>query len=93
MSMLAITTDQTLWWITLGGGLLVAILVLILLEALRRTVVRIDHNVTAVWSMGKRLAQNTQTAHMLETTKDRGAELREALERDRPRKEAEWRPS
>ncbi len=71
----ALTTNQTLWWITLGVGLVVAIVVLVLLETLRRTVKDINRAATEVWTMGKRLAQNTQTTHLLQTTKARGGDL------------------
>lgn len=81
--LLAITTNQTLWWITLGIGLVVAVVVLVLLEMLRRAVVDIDRAVSELWTMGKRLAQNTQTTHLLQTTKARGGELLEELEQHR----------
>jgi len=67
------------WWVGLGAGLVVALVVWALLEILRRTVAEIDTGVTAVWTMGKRLAQNTQTTYLLQTTKARGADLLEEL--------------
>lgn len=83
MTVVAITTGQTLWWITLGVALGVALLVWLLLELLRRTVVDIDRAVHRVWTAGKHLAQNTQTTHMLTTTKRRSEELVAELERQR----------
>lgn len=83
MTVVAITTDQTLWWITLGVALGVALLVWLLLELLRRTVVEVDRAVNEVWTAGKQLAQNTQTTHLLNTTKARGGELVEELDRHR----------
>jgi uncharacterized membrane protein len=80
---IALSTNQTLWWITLGVGLVVALVVWGLLEALRRTVNEVDQAVDEVWVMGKRLAQNTATSHLLATTKTRGAELVEELEEHR----------
>lgn len=79
MTILALTTNQTAWWITLGVGLVVALVVWGLLEVLRRTVKDVDRAVTDVWTMGKRVAQNTQTTYLLETTKARGVELLEEL--------------
>jgi type II secretory pathway component PulF len=70
-----------LWWIALGFLLVVAVVVWILLEVLRRTVVKIDEAVERVWLTGKELAQQTQTAHLLHTTKTRGVELVEELHR------------
>lgn len=84
---IAITTNQTLWWITLGVGLVVALVVLALLETLRRAVVDIDRAVTELWTMGKRLAQNTQTTHLFQTTKARGGELLGEIERHGPSEE------
>jgi type II secretory pathway component PulF len=80
---IALSTNQTLWWITLGVGLVVALVVWGLLEALRRTVNEVDRAVDDVWTMGKRLAQNTATSHLLATTTERGGELLEELEEHR----------
>jgi len=80
---LAMSTNQTLWWITLGVGLVVALVVWGLLEFLRRTVLEVERAVDDVWTMGKRLAQNTATTHTLSTTKERGVELLEELEEHR----------
>ncbi len=79
--LLAITTDQTLWWITLAVGLVVALVVAALLEALRRTVVQVNEAVAVLWTMGTRVAQNTSTTYVLETTKARGHDLNVELER------------
>ena len=83
MTVLALSTNQTLWWITLAVGLVVAVVVWILLERLRRAVEDVDRGVTAVWTMGKRVAQNTSTTYLLETTKARGVELVDELEQHR----------
>ncbi len=67
------------WWAALGLGLVVALVVWFLLEWLRRTVLAIDEGVTAVWTMGKRVAQNTSTTYLFGTTKARGVDLLEEL--------------
>ncbi len=77
------STNQTLWWVTLAFGLVVALVVWGLLEALRRTVLEVERAVDDVWTMGKRVAQNTATSHVLATTKERGGELLEELEQHR----------
>ena len=79
----ALSTNQTLWWITLGVGLVIALVVWGLLELLRRTVNDVDRSVTEVWTMGKRVAQNTQTTYLLTTTKERGVELLDELQEHR----------
>jgi type II secretory pathway component PulF len=83
MTMLALSTNQTLWWITLAVGLVVALVVWFLLERLRRSVVEVDRYVSDVWTMGKRVAQNTSTTYLLQTTKARGVELADELEHHR----------
>ena len=77
------STNQTLWWITLAVGLVVAVVVWILLERLRRAVSEVDRDVSDVWTMGKRVAQNTSTTYLLQTTKARGVELADELEQHR----------
>ena len=84
MTVLALTDHQTAWWITLAVGLVVALVVWGLLEALRRTVNEVERAVDDVWTMGKRVAQNTQTTHLLGTTKERGVDLLGELEQHRP---------
>jgi ABC-type protease/lipase transport system fused ATPase/permease subunit len=83
MNVIALSTNQTAWWITLGVGLVVALVVWALLEILRRTVMEVERSVNEVWTMGKRVAQNTATSHLLETTKARGGDLLEELEQHR----------
>lgn len=73
--------EETAWLITCIVGLVVAGVVWALLEALRRTVNEVDRAVTDVWTMGKRVAQNTATSHTLQVTKARGGELLEELGR------------
>ncbi len=78
--MLALSSGvTTAWWVGLGVGLVVALVVAALLETLRRAVVHVDEGVTVLWTMGKRVAQNTQTTYLLNTTKERGVELLEEL--------------
>lgn len=67
--------DERAWRATLAGGLVAALAVWGLLEWLRRTVRDVEAAVAAVWEAGKRLAQNTQAAHLLQATKARGLEL------------------
>ena len=84
MTVFALSTNETLWWITLAVGLVVALVVWFLLERLRRAVNEVEHAVADVWTMGKRVAQNTSTTYLLQTTKARGVELLEELEHHKP---------
>lgn len=69
------------WWVTLGAGLVVALVVWALLEMLRRAVLDVESSVSDVWTAGKRLAQNTQAAHALDATRGSGGELADEVER------------
>lgn len=71
----------TAWWITLGVGLVVALVVAVLLEILRRTVDQIRRGVDDVLLVGGRLAQNTWTIQLLRTTNKSFDELLEELRR------------
>jgi hypothetical protein len=82
-TVVALSTNQTAWWISLGVGLVVALVVWGLLEALRRTVVEVERAVDDVWTMGKRVAQNTSTSYLMGTTLERGGELLGELEQHR----------
>jgi hypothetical protein len=83
MTIIAMSSNQTAWWVTLAIGLVVALVVWALLELLRRTVDGIETGVDELWAMGQRVAQNTQTSHLLGTTVARGTELVEEVERHR----------
>ena len=83
MNVLALSTNEGLWWLTLAVGLVVALVVWALLERLRRSVVKVESSVDRTWTMGKRLAQNTSTTYLLTATKERGGDLLEELEHHR----------
>jgi hypothetical protein len=73
--------NEVAWLVTLIVGLVVAGVVWALLELLRRTVNEVERAVNDVWTMGKRVAQNTATTHTLAVTRERGGELLEELGR------------
>ena len=81
MTLALASSIETAWWVSLGVGLVVALVVWFLLEWLRRTVNEVDRAVDDVWTMGKRVAQNTATTHMLAGTKELGVELLEEVQR------------
>ena len=70
---------QIAWWVALGVGLVVALVVWTLLEILRRTVHKVRRGVDDVLTTGGRLAQNTWTVQLLNTTKEHGAALLEEV--------------
>jgi hypothetical protein len=81
MTVALASSVETAWWVSLAIGLLVALVVWFLLEWLRRTVNEVNRAVQDVWVMGKRVAQNTATTHMLGGTKELGVELLEEVKR------------
>jgi uncharacterized protein HemY len=84
MSVFALTDNETAWLITLVVGLVVAGVVWLLLELLRRTVLDVERSLSELWIMGKRVAQNTATTHQLLVTRERAGELLAEVERHRP---------
>ena len=79
---LGLSSGVTLaWWIALAVGLAVALVVAALLELLRRTVHQIERGVDDVLTMGGRLAQNTWTIQLFQTTNLHARELFEELRR------------
>lgn len=75
--------DHAAWRASLAGGVVVAGAVWGLLEALRRAAVDVDTAVEDVWTAGKRVAQNTQTIHLLNGTRAGGVALLSELEHHR----------
>lgn len=57
---------ETAWWITLGAGLVVAAVAVLLLHLLLRQVQRIERASAEAWMTGKRVAGNTATTWMLD---------------------------
>ena len=76
-------STNTAWWITLGLGLVVAIVAVVLLEIFYRKVRAIEAGSLAIWNMGKEVARNTATTWMLAQTPERLDRLtEEALRHD-----------
>ena len=74
---------QRIWWITLGIGLVVAAVVVILLQLLLRAVERIERNVAVLWQTATTVARNTATTWLLGQTADALDEIKaEALRHD-----------
>lgn len=70
----------TMWWTTLGLGLVVVVAVIVLLSLLVALVKDIDTNVREVWDTATRLAANTATTWMLQQTATRAEELGNEVE-------------
>lgn len=61
-------STHALWWLTLGLGLVVSIIAVILLHTFYLQVRRIERGSDAIWEAGKQVARNTATTWMLHQT-------------------------
>ena len=76
-------SDNAAWWLTLGLGLVVALVAVVLLELFYRRVRQVEAGAEAIWEMGKQVARNTATTWMLGQTPERLDRLtEEALRHD-----------
>ena len=64
-------SDTAAWWVTLGLGLVVAVVAVVLLEIFYRKVRQVEAGSEAIWEMGKQVARNTATTWMLGQTSQR----------------------
>ncbi len=71
--------EKVLWYIALGMGLVVVIVVIALLTLLSRLVKEIDVGVASLWTVTKRLAQNTTGLYQLAGTGSIVRALREEM--------------
>jgi hypothetical protein len=79
LNVLALSDNQSAWVITLVVGLVVAVVVLALLEGLRRAVNKLNDDLWQTWVNGKAVVKNTATTYQLKNTRDSGDELVEEL--------------
>jgi len=76
-------SNETLWWITLAIGLVVAIVAVGLLQTFLNKTRRVEAGVEAIWESAKPVARNTATTWMLTQTSVRLDRLtEEALKHD-----------
>lgn len=59
------------WLLSLGLGLVVAVVAVVLLELFLRQVHRIEKGAGLVWQAGKEVARNTSTTWLLQETSQR----------------------
>ena len=84
MTLAALPSDvQTIWWVTLALGAVVALVVLALLHLLRSAVLRIERNAEVLWQTATTVARNTATTWLIGQTADTVEEIKkEALRHD-----------
>lgn len=74
--MTALSAGVTLaWWVSLGLGLVVAAVVAVLLEVLRRSVRKLEDGVEQVLLEGGHVAQHTWAVQLLTETRGHGVAL------------------
>lgn len=64
-------STNTWWAITLGLGLVVAVVAVVLLQIFLRRLHRLEHEAARIWHTGKLVARNTATTWQLEVTAER----------------------
>ena len=80
MFLLTLDSDEkVLWQVALGMGLVVILVVIALLTLLHRLVRDIDDSVDSLWTVTKRLAQNTTGLYQLAGTASVLRALREEM--------------
>jgi len=82
-TMLALSDNQSAWVGTLVAGFVVLLVVIALLEALRRAVVALGDNLWLTWVNGKAVVKNTAMTYLLKNTRDSSDELVEELSNHR----------
>jgi hypothetical protein len=77
------TEVQTIWWVTLALGAIVAVVVLALLHLLLSAVNRIERNAEVLWQTATTVARNTATTWLIAETGETVEEIKqEALRHD-----------
>lgn len=75
----AISDNQSAWLYTLIVGFVVLLVVIALLELLRRAVVALNKNIWTTWVSGKNVVKYTASTYLLKNTRQSGEELVEEL--------------
>lgn len=78
-----LSDNQNAWVITLAVGFVVLLVVVALLEMLRRTVVALNTDIWQTWLSGKAVVKNTAMTYLLKNTRDSGGELVDELSNHR----------
>jgi hypothetical protein len=75
----ATSSNQSAWLYTLVAGVVVLLVVVALLEGLRRAVRGLDKDIWTTWVSGKAVVANTATTYLLKNTHDSAEELVDEL--------------
>jgi hypothetical protein len=78
-TLVAMSDNQSAWVYTLAAGFVVLLVVIALLEGLRRTVKTLNDDIWTTWVNGKAVVKNTAMTYLLKNTRDSGEELANEL--------------
>lgn len=78
-TVIALSENQSAWVATLAAGFVVLLVVIGLLEGLRRAVVTLHDDIWSTWVNGKAVVKNTATTYLLKNTRDSGDKLVDEL--------------
>ncbi len=78
-TLVALSENQSAWVYTLIVGFVVLLVVIALLEGLRRTVKTLNDDIWTTWVNGKAVVKNTAMTYLLKNTRDSGEELASEL--------------
>jgi hypothetical protein len=79
VTVLALSSNQAAWVISLIAGVVVLLVVIALLEGLRRAVLALDKGLWSTWVNGKAVVRHTGTTYLLKNTRNSGEELVDEL--------------
>ena len=79
MVIAALSSNQSAWVYTLIAAFIVLLVVIALLEGLRRAVLALEKNIWATWVTGKAVVVHTGTTYLLKNTRDSAEELADEL--------------
>ena len=78
-TLVALSENQSAWVYTLAAGFVVLLVVIALLEGLRRAVKTLNDDIWTTWVNGKAVVKNTAMTYVLKNTRDSGEELAQEL--------------
>jgi len=78
-TVIALSENQSAWVITLAVGFVVLLVVIALLEGLRRAVVALNDDIWSTWVNGKAVVKNTAMTYLLKNTRQSSDELVDEL--------------
>ena len=82
-TIVALSENQSAWVYTLAAGFVVLLVVIALLEGLRRSVKTLNDDIWTTWVNGKSVVKNTAMTYLLKNTRDSGEELAQELSNHR----------